>query len=44
MDYADRIIEELGCPIVDVSHKAVEETATEIMYLRFPKPHSKELK
>jgi [pyruvate, water dikinase]-phosphate phosphotransferase / [pyruvate, water dikinase] kinase len=42
MDYADRIIEELGCPIVDVSHKAVEETATEIMYLRFPKPWSKQ--
>ncbi|PIQ25351.1 phosphoenolpyruvate synthase regulatory protein [bacterium (Candidatus Blackallbacteria) CG17_big_fil_post_rev_8_21_14_2_50_48_46] len=44
MDYADRIIEELGCPVVDVSHKAIEETATEIMYLRFPKPLSRELK
>lgn len=44
MDYANRIMEELGCPVVDVSHKAIEETATEIMYLRFPKPLAKELK
>lgn len=44
MAYADRIMEELGCPVVDVSHKAIEETASEIMYLRFPKPLAKELK
>jgi regulator of PEP synthase PpsR (kinase-PPPase family) len=38
MDYASRIIAELGCPVVDVSHKAIEETASEIMYLRSHKP------
>ena len=38
LEYADQIMEKLGCPIVDVSHRAVEETSSEIMYLRYPKP------
>lgn len=38
LDYAQQLMDELGCPVVDVSHKAIEETATEIIYLRYPKP------
>jgi hypothetical protein len=44
LEYANSIMEKLGCPIVDVSHKAIEETATEIIYLRYPKPLTTELK
>lgn len=44
MEYAARIMAELECPIVDVSHKAIEETATEIIYLRYPKPITHKLK
>lgn len=44
LDYANRLMQELECPVVDVSHKAIEETATEIIYLRYPKPLTKELK
>lgn len=43
-EYANKIMEDLGCPIVDVSHKAIEETATEIIYMRYPKPITRELK
>jgi regulator of PEP synthase PpsR (kinase-PPPase family) len=38
LEYASKIMADLGCPIVDVSHKAIEETATEIIYMRYPKP------
>ncbi|MBF2053286.1 MAG: kinase/pyrophosphorylase [Candidatus Sericytochromatia bacterium] len=38
LDYARQLMDKLGCPVVDVSHKAIEETATEIIYLRYPKP------
>lgn len=44
LEYANRLIEQLECPVVDVSHKAIEETATEIIYLRYPKPITRELK
>lgn len=43
LEYANKIMQELGCPVVDVSHKAVEETASEIMYLRFPKPITRKI-
>lgn len=41
---AREIMEELGCPVVDVSHKAIEETASEIMHLRYPKPITRKIK
>lgn len=44
LEYANAIMRKLDCPIVDVSHKAIEETATEIIYLRYPKPLTTELK
>ena len=44
LEYASKIMQDLDCPIVDVSHKAIEETATEIIYNRYPKPFSKEFK
>ena len=44
LEFANKIMQELECPVVDVSHKAIEETATEIIYLRYPKPLTRELK
>lgn len=38
LEYSDRIMKKLGCPIIDVSNRAVEETASKIMeiyYRRF---------
>lgn len=32
LDYADRIIKRIGCPIIDVSNKAIEETANLIIH------------
>lgn len=29
--YADRLMAELGCPVIDVSNKAVEETASKVL-------------
>jgi len=29
--YFDSVIERIGCPVIDVSEKAIEETANEIM-------------
>jgi regulator of PEP synthase PpsR (kinase-PPPase family) len=31
LEYADRVIRRLGCPVIDVSNKAVEETANMIL-------------
>ena len=31
LDYADAVMRKLGCPVVDVSNKAVEETASKIL-------------
>ncbi|WP_052256418.1 pyruvate, water dikinase regulatory protein [Salinicoccus sp. YB14-2] len=31
LDYFDSVIERIGCPVIDVSEKAIEETANEIM-------------
>src|SRR5690625_37133 len=31
LEYFDSIIEKIGCPVIDVSEKAIEETANEIM-------------
>jgi hypothetical protein len=33
IDYAERIMKKIGCPIIDVSTKAVEETANIILEL-----------
>ena len=27
LDYADKIMKKIGCPVIDVSNKAIEETA-----------------
>jgi len=35
LDYATKIMERIGCPIIDVSHKAIEETANRIMEIVF---------
>lgn len=31
--YFDKIVEKIGCPVIDVSDKAIEETANDIMYI-----------
>jgi len=33
LDYAERIMERLKCPVVDVTNKAIEETASEILQI-----------
>ena len=33
LDYAKIIMQNIGCPVIDVTHKAVEETASIIMEL-----------
>ncbi|MBE3590134.1 MAG: kinase/pyrophosphorylase [Firmicutes bacterium] len=33
--YANRVFQELGCPVIDVTHKAVEETAREVIEIAF---------
>jgi regulator of PEP synthase PpsR (kinase-PPPase family) len=33
LDYARRIFERLGCPVIDVTNKAVEETAAQVLEL-----------
>lgn len=33
LEYARRIIERIGCPVIDVSNKAIEETASRILQI-----------
>lgn len=33
LEYADKIMKRLGCPIIDVSNKAIEETADNVLSL-----------
>lgn len=33
LDYFDKIVDRIGCPVIDVSDKAIEETANDIMYI-----------
>ncbi len=33
LEYADRIMKRIGCPVIDVSHKAIEETSEIILFL-----------
>ena len=35
LEYAMKIMERIGCPVIDVSHKAIEETANTIMEILF---------
>ncbi len=35
LDYADRIMRRIGCPIIDVTNKAVEETASKILEIYY---------
>lgn len=35
LDYAENIMKRLGCPIIDVSNKAVEETASRILQIYY---------
>ena len=38
IDYSTRVMKEIGCPIIDVTHKAIEETAELILeYINHPK-------
>ena len=31
LDYAEKVMKKLGCPVIDVSQKAIEETAQVIV-------------
>ncbi|MCG3400995.1 pyruvate, water dikinase regulatory protein [Staphylococcus massiliensis] len=33
LEYFETIVERIGCPVLDVSNKAIEETANDIMYI-----------
>lgn len=35
IEYAEKIMKKLGCPVIDVSNKAVEETASRIMQIYY---------
>ena len=35
LDYAEGIMKKLGCPVIDVSHKAVEETASKVLQIYY---------
>ena len=35
LDYAEGIMKKIGCPIIDVSHKAVEETASKVLQIYY---------
>lgn len=35
LDHASRVMEKLGCPVIDVTNKAVEETAGKIMQIYY---------
>ena len=35
IDHAEKIMKRIGCPIIDVSHKAVEETANVILQIYY---------
>lgn len=35
LDYADRIMKKLGCPVIDVTNRAVEETASKILEIYY---------
>lgn len=35
LDHADKVMKRLGCPVLDVSHKAIEETATSILQIYY---------
>lgn len=33
LEYAEKIFKRLGCPVIDVSHKAIEETANVVIQI-----------
>jgi len=35
LDYAEKIMKKVGCPVIDVSNKAVEETASKILQIYY---------
>ena len=35
LEYADKIMKKLGCPVIDVTNRAVEETASKIMEIYY---------
>ena len=35
LDYAESVMKKVGCPIIDVSHKAVEETASKVLQIYY---------
>ena len=35
IDYAEQVMKKLGCPVIDVSNKAIEETASRIMQIYY---------
>ena len=35
LDYADEVMKKVGCPVIDVSHKAVEETASKVLQIYY---------
>jgi len=40
IEYAEDIMRKLGCPVIDVSNKAVEETASKILHIYYRGEHS----
>ena len=40
IEYAEEIMRKLGCPVIDVSNKAVEETASKILHIYYRGEHS----
>lgn len=39
IEYAEEIMRKLGCPVIDVSNKAVEETASRILQIYYRREH-----
>ena len=40
LDYAEGIMKRVGCPVIDVTHKAVEETANVILQIYYDRGES----
>lgn len=32
LDYFEKLVDKIGCPVIDVSDKAIEETANDIIH------------
>lgn len=39
LDYAEKLMKKLGCPVIDVSNKAIEETASKVLQIMYRGGH-----